>query len=261
MSEKSIKLSNKNEAWQLRLHRGDKGCFAILENTSEEMSVTTRLSRVAFGFYENTISTIAGNISCPSHEEIVKETKALLEDEPFIVGITGRSGSGKSTLARRVEAKYKSDGFDVTVVSTDDYNRGKKEVLKLLGIDHEKDELINWDTHAVYDMNTLYWDLRRAKWWMPTPGVRRFDFSASEVEISSGFLEPASVMIVEGIMANSPVLRDVIDKHYLVDTPLATCIGRRVMRDTNIRQTSWNAQEILRYQLEIAEPEFIKRLK
>lgn len=262
MSEKSIKLSHKNESWQLRLHSGERGCFAMLENVAERTSVTTRLSRAAFGFYENEINPLVEQSAELDHKEVVKETKAALDDEPFIIGITGRSGSGKSTLAKKIEKEYKKDGFRVTTLSTDDYNRGKNEVIRLTGVDHENGETINWDSHVVYDIDRLHWDLQRAKMWIPTLGTRKFDFASSETVIDrKKFIEPAEIMIVEGIMANSPILREDIDIHYEVPTPLATCIGRRVVRDTSGRKVQWSAEEILQYQLEIAEPEYRKRLK
>ena len=233
----------------------------MLESALERVSITTRLSRSAFGFYENTPNPPSSDPIDLDHKEIVRETKAALEDEPFIIGITGRSGSGKSTLAKKVEEKYKSDGFSVTTLSTDDYNRGKKEIIKLTGVDHENGEHINWDSHTAYDIDGLHWDLQRARWWMPTIGKRKFDFATSEGIKTKEFLEPAQIMIVEGIMANSPILREDIDMHYVMSTPLATCIGRRVVRDTFGRVVSWSAEEILRYQLEVAELEYRKRLR
>lgn len=260
MSEKNIILSSKNEAWRLRLHRGERGCFAMLENTSERINVTTRLSRVAFGYYENE-AHIFEEQPALDHRVIVGETKAMLEDEPFVIGITGRSGSGKSTLAKKIREEYVDDGFTVTVLSTDDYNRGKTEIVKLTGVDHENGEQINWDSHAAYDIEGLHWDLQRAKIWIPTLGKREFDFESSETVIDrKTFVEPAEIMIVEGIMANSPILREDIDRHYLLPTTLATCIGRRVIRDTSGRKVPWSAEEILQYQLEVAEPEYRRRL-
>lgn len=262
MSEKSIKLSNKNEAWQLRLHRGERGCFAMLEDALERMSITTRLSSLAFSFYENMPSPFLINEDDLDHEKVVSETRDLeKKDGQIVIGITGRSGSGKSTLAKKVEEKFIEEDRRVTIISTDDYNRGKKEIIKLTGVDHENGENINWDSHTAYDIDELHWDLQRARWWIPTYGRRRFDFATSESIKIDEFLEPAEVMIVEGIMANSPILREDIDKHYVINTPLATCIGRRVVRDTSGRGVTWSAEEILRYQLEVAEPEYRKRLK
>lgn len=262
MSEKNIKLSHKNEAWQLRLHSGERGCFAMLESAAERTSITTRLSRYAFGFYENTVPPPLEQNQELDSGVIVRETKAALEDEPFIIGITGRSGSGKSTLAQKIEEEYKDDGFSVTTLSTDDFNRGKKEVVKLTGVDHENGEAINWDSHVAYDIEDLHWVLQRSKIWIPTLGKRKFDFASSETIVDKKkFIEPAQIMIVEGIMANSPILREDIDMHYVMSTPLATCIGRRVVRDTSGRGVTWSAEEILRYQLEVAEPEYRRRLK
>lgn len=263
MSEKYVRLSHKDEDWQLRLHSGDKGHFAILDSNSKGVSVTTRLSRVAFSYYENTINLPSEPSVELDHKAIVSETKAILEDEPFVIGITGRSGSGKSTLAKKIEGEYREDGFSVTTLSTDDYNRGRNEIQKLTGIDHENGEKVNWDAHVVYDMEGLHWDLQRVKLWIPTLGKRKFDFTTSETVKSEEFINPAQIMIIEGIMANSPVIREDIDAHYTVSTPLATCIGRRVLRDVKDteRQIAWTAEEILKYQLEVAEPEYRKRIK
>jgi uridine kinase len=263
MSEKSIKLSHEDESWQLRLHRGEKGHFAMLESVEEAVSVTTRLSRAAFGYYENTVHPLCEQSEELDHKLIVNETKAALEDDPFVIGITGRSGSGKSTLTKKVEREYRDDGFSVTVLSTDDYNRGKKEIHKLMGIDHENGEKINWDSHVVYDMEGLHWDLQRAKMWIPTLGLRKFDFASCEPIKTQEFIHPAQIIIVEGIMANSPVIRGDMDRHYSMSTPLATCIGRRVLRDVRgaDRQIAWTSEEILKYQLEMAEPEYRKRIR
>ncbi len=263
MSEKNIRLSHKHEDWQLQLYRGEKGCFAMLESTLDSVSVTIRLSRLAFSYYENTVNPSCESDMEADHKAIVSETKAMLEDEPFVIGITGRSGSGKSTLARKIEGEYLDDGFSVTTLATDDYNRGRKEIQELMGVDHENGEKVNWDSHVAYDMEELHWDLQRAKIWIPTLDRRRFDFASCETVKSKELIKPAQIMVVEGIMANSPIVREDIDAHYTMSTPLATCIGRRVLRDVKDteRQITWTSEEILKYQLEVAEPEYRKRVK
>lgn len=261
MSEKVLHLSQEEEQWRLTLHNGDLGCYARLEHPHRTEAVVTRIAQTAFSFYDSDILSRYKETETTDATagRIAKAIRSHMKTEPLVVGITGRSGSGKTTLAKQSEAQLKDEGYSVTTISTDDYNRGKKAIQKLLGL-KEKDP-INWDAHTAYDIERLALDLRRLKMRMPSQPLFQFDYATTEPVKVDGFLKPADVVLVEGIMANSPVLQEVVDKHHMVNTPVATCIGRRVLRDTldESRPVSWSGEEILKYFIEVAEPEYLKR--
>lgn len=261
MSEKIIALSKEDEQWQLSLHNGDLGCYARLQHPHSNEAVVSRIARSAFHFFDSDILTRYNEAKTAdaSPQRIVKSTRSQKQQEPFVLGITGRSGSGKSTLAQQVKGLFEDDGLAVTTLQTDDYNRGKKAIRRLLGL--KEADSINWDAHVVYDMERLELDIQRLRVRQPSRPVYSFDFATAEPQKLDAILEPSDIVIVEGIMANSPVLTELIDQHYTVSTPIATCIGRRVLRDTmdSSRPVSWSAEEILRYMIEIAEPEYLRR--
>ncbi len=87
-------------------------------------------------------------------------------------------------------------------------------------------------------------------------GARRFDFGLEEPVIE-GVVTPSDLVIVEGIYAGSPDLVDHRHLHITIPTPLATCVGRRLARDQKegrLNSSLGTPADILRYQLETAEP-------
>lgn len=167
-----------------------------------------------------------------------------------VVRISGRSGSGKSTLVREVKQQLESLGISPITLSTDDYHRGKALLTYL----NKGEKWINWDSPTVYDLAALRLDVARLRDGGPIH-ARRFDFASEEPEMS-GVIESAPVILLEGIYAGSHQLHDVSDLAYEVPTPLATCIGRRIMRDLVERPQFADASQNLRYSLEYAEPEW-----
>ncbi len=170
-----------------------------------------------------------------------------------VVRISGRSGSGKSTLVREVKQQLEQMGISPITLSTDDYHRGKALLTYL----NKGEKWVNWDSPTVYDLAALRLDIARLRDGGPIH-ARRFDFTSEEPEIS-GVIESAPVILLEGIYAGSHQLHDVSDLAYEVPTPLATCIGRRIMRDLVERPQFADAGENLRYSLQYAEPEWINQ--
>ena len=175
------------------------------------------------------------------------------------VCLTGRSGSGKSTAAQALKEKLMQKDISSAIISVDDYNRGRSGLRELFGHDNHT----NWDAHHVYDTALLAGHVERLKGGLSVPRFV-FDFELGERRLAADeVIEPAQVIIVEGIMANSLNLEAVTDLSYVIPTSLAACIGRRVLRDIQQNRAGAigaTAEDILRYQLEIAEPEYQSRL-
>lgn len=166
------------------------------------------------------------------------------------VAICGRSGSGKSTLVQEITSQMKPQGIKPIVLSTDDYHRGKA------WLEHYKGgRWTDWDAPIVYDTAELAEDLQRLRAGQPIV-KRRFDFETEE-PVFDGTLSPTPLVIIEGIYAGSaditPSLR------YDLPTPLATCIGRRLLRDLKERPQFADPVKSLRYMIEYAEPAYQKQ--
>jgi uridine kinase len=205
--------------------------------------------------YQNSPDTEVPVIPPFDTDELVRNILRMCEGriEPLVIGISGRSGSGKTTLANRLVDRLacQPDAESDTVrISTDDYHKGKRWLETTY-----KKPWINWDAPEVYDTKALAFDL-----WQLAQGrsieKRRFDFATEEPCIE-GIIEPPKIIVIDGIYAGSPDLASQRHLHVPVETPLATSVGRRLSRD--VREGRLNVslgrpEDILRYQLEIAEP-------
>lgn len=173
---------------------------------------------------------------------------------PRIVHIGGRSGSGKSTIVAEVCEKLDRIGMASVVLSTDDYHRGTRWLVEYNGGQPWE----HWDDRVVYDTNAMSADLARLVQGEPIPR-REIDWSVAEPVIT-GTIQPAEVIIIEGIYAQSPDITSPNDLSYKMPTPLATCVGRRLLRDLRERPEFSDPAKSLSYILREAEPAYRKQL-
>lgn len=171
-----------------------------------------------------------------------------------IVRIGGRSGSGKTTIVKELQTGLQEYALESTVLSTDNYHRGKTWLDA-----HKGSPWTDWDAAIVYDTAALAADLARIQLGGNIEG-RRFDFETQE-PVSTGPIQPVPVIIIEGIYARSPDLEASAHLAYEMPTPLATCIGRRLLRDMNERPQFADPVGSLRYMLEQAEPAYREQEK
>lgn len=261
---RTVRLDRPGEDWRLSLVEAKDGYRAELTNTELHERVTVAIAQSAFTLLAQRSLDGGGldRYEQPARIEI-ELTDAITEhltNGPVVLAITGRSGSGKTTLAEAVMETLRERSVSSIILSTDDYNRGRSGLRALFGHNNHT----NWDAHHVYDTLLMARHIQALKNGHSIPR-HAFNFAESEPHtlVEGNVIDPAQVIIIEGIMANSPNLTDVTDLGYLMPTPLATCIGRRVLRD--IKQgragaVASNPEELLRYQLEVAEPEYLSRL-
>lgn len=183
--------------------------------------------------------------------------QAYLHQKFTAVGIGGRSGSGKSTLLRELTARLHDVIPTIHTLSTDDYHRGKT----WLEAYNNGQPWTNWDDPIVYDTAALREDIARLANGEAIY-ARRFNFATEEPEYT-GVIEPtdsSTLVLVEGLHAHSPDLTDALHRFHEVATPLATCVGRRIVRDffsgERVNESLPSPDLILRYMLETAEPTY-----
>jgi uridine kinase len=169
--------------------------------------------------------------------------------------IAGRSGSGKSTLVAEVRTQLERLGIPCIVISTDDYHRGATWLTAYnQGQPWEK-----WDDPIVYDTEAMAADLAELRAVRPV-WSRRIDFSNCEPTYD-GVLQPAPVILIEGIYAFSPDIYHPSARRYEMTTPLATCMGRRLLRDMRERPEFADSIKSLHYMLAEAEPAYREQLR
>lgn len=171
---------------------------------------------------------------------------------PTVVHIGGRSGSGKTTLVQELRRKLASSWaeLDSVIISTDDYHRG----TSWLKAYNHGEPWTAWDAPIVYDTGAMAADITTL---MRRQSIekREIDWTTAEPVIA-GTLEPAAVIIIEGIYATSPDITHPDDLQYEMPTGLATCIGRRLLRDLETRPEFADPEKSLRYMLSEAEPAY-----
>lgn len=166
---------------------------------------------------ELNLSAITDRIEhCLGHKEVTTAT------------IAGRSGSGKSTVVAEVQAELWQRGINSTVLSTDDYHRGKSWLETYKG-----GAWTEWDAPIVYDLDALHEDIEALHSGRAIV-KRTFDF-ASEEPVRTGIIEVAPVILIEGIYARDLTFEAIADLRFDIPTPLATCVGRRLLRDLRER--------------------------
>ena len=191
-----------------------------------------------------------------SSQTIIEDILArrLRQPGPITVHVGGRSGSGKSTIVHEVRARLQEIHLTSEVVSTDDYHRGTSWLRTYNG----GQDWTHWDAPIVYDTATMAQDLSILRQGGQIV-TREMDWTVAEPR-AAGFITMPDVLLIEGIYANSPEISDPEDLIYEMTTPLATCIGRRLLRDLRERPEFADPEKSLLYMLTEAEPAYRAQL-
>lgn len=170
------------------------------------------------------------------------------QQSPVVVRLFGRSGSGKSTVVREIQSQLQTYGLASEVISTDDYHQGATWLTRY----NNGQPWRQWDHPVVYDTRAMAENVQQLLTGQSIPR-REIDFGPVE-PVYKGIIMPVPVVIIEGIYARSPDLAHFDALDYEIPTPVATCIGRRLLRDMRERPQFANPAESLRYMLEQTEP-------
>ena len=144
--------------------------------------------------------------------------------KPTIIGIAGGTASGKTTIAKQLYNEANKIG-SVVLIRIDDYYFGKVNVPKT------EDGRVNFDHPDAYDVELIIEHLNDL---INHKAIEKptYDFVESKRTDVTEHIEPAEVIIVEGIMvfAIEP-LRKYFDIKIFVDTPDDIRFIRRLHRD------------------------------
>ena len=147
----------------------------------------------------------------------------------LIIGIAGGSGSGKTTLACRLKALFGED--EVRLISHDSYYKRHDE------LPFEERCKLNYDHPDAFDNALLIYHLQELKAGraIDCPVYDYADLNRSnEVQ----HIEPAPVLIVEGILLRGAGAVRHVRLQIFVDTDADERILRRLVRDVKERGRS-----------------------
>lgn len=156
--------------------------------------------------------------------------------QPLFVGIAGGTGSGKSTVAQKV-----AEGLPQSGVVTLDHDSYYRDLAHLSG---QERAAVNFDHPDSLD-NDLFIEhldqLRRGH----AIDVPRYDFRSHRRSAQTRRIEPAPVVVVEGILVFvEKRVRDLLDIKIFVDTDADIRVFRRIERDVQDRGRSlWQVRD------------------
>ncbi len=146
---------------------------------------------------------------------------------PLVVGIAGGTGSGKTTVAHKLGAAM-PQGRCATI-EHDAYYRDQSHLT------FEQRTKINYDHPASLESDLLARHLSELRGGS-TVDVPIYDFATHTRRTETRRVEPAAVVIVEGILVfTEPLLREMMDIKIFVDTDSDIRLIRRIRRDLEQR--------------------------
>lgn len=170
------------------------------------------------------------------------------------IGVAGGSGSGKSTFT--VLLTENLHDASIQVIKYDSYYRP---------LDHltvEERARVNFDHPDALDTEQLIADILKLKSGHAVH-VPEYDFNLHTRKKEARYLEPPTVLIVEGILTLADArLRDVFDMKIFIDTDPDDRLIRRIKRDIQERGRSVN--NVIHQYLETVKPmhlEFVEPSK
>lgn len=173
-------------------------------------------------------------------------SKLATAHSPFVITISGPSGSGKTTIVHEL-----IDALDmpIALVHTDDYYIGKTRMRTEMPLGNE----LNFDHPASIDLAKLAQDIvsLQANQAISSP---IYDMAISEPTSQTRVIQPARVIIIEGIAANLDEIRSYSDLSICVTAPLEERIQRCITRDNmrNLREE----HEVITHFTQVVAPSY-----
>ncbi|MDD2294704.1 MAG: uridine kinase [Eubacteriales bacterium] len=149
-----------------------------------------------------------------------------MSKEAIVIGIAGGTGSGKSTMVRRIQEEF---GPAVALLSHDFYYKAHDE------LSYDERCLLNYDHPNSFDTDLMIRHIRSLR---TGQAILRpvYDFTIHNRSLDSIPVEPAKVIIVEGILIfENRELRELCDIKLYIDTDADVRIIRRILRDVKKR--------------------------
>jgi uridine kinase len=146
---------------------------------------------------------------------------------PLVIGIAGGTGSGKSTVAAKLAAAIPSGRC--AVIDHDAYYRDQSDLTQA-----EREQL-NYDHPSSLESGLLADHLAELRAGRAVD-VPLYDYATHTRRRTSRHVEPAPVIIVEGILVFvEAALREQMDIKLFVDTDADIRLMRRIRRDLEQR--------------------------
>ncbi len=149
---------------------------------------------------------------------------------PIVIGVAGGTGSGKTTVARQILDRVGAE--HIAYIPHDAYYRD------LSHLPLEERVRVNFDHPDSLETELLIEHLKALRSGRPVE-IPIYDFTTHTRTTRTRHVEPASVVLVEGILVFAePRLREMFDVKLYVDTDADVRFIRRLRRDIEERGRS-----------------------
>ena len=139
-------------------------------------------------------------------------------EQGIIIGITGKSAAGKTTLTEKFVEKLKEKGIDVTVINADQYFEDTSELVKKAG---SFPNLIasgyEFDAPDNFRLDLLALHLVKLSDGKTVKSPRYLGDGTGRCPINMDKKNPQKIIIVEGLAAHYPSVRDVVDAKVFIN--------------------------------------------
>ena len=159
----------------------------------------------------------------------------------FIIAIVGGSGSGKTTLTRELRKRFPSS----STLLVDMYYKDNS-ALPL-----EERAKLNYDDPERFDAELFSKHLKNLKDGKAV-NAPVYDFSIHNRTEETTRIEPADVIIVDGIMSMWLAKREAFDYTIYVNADADTRLGRRLLRD--IRERGRTPESVIKQYIATVKP-------
>lgn len=165
-----------------------------------------------------------------------------MDTQVLTVGITGPSGSGKTSFLNSLLTEFAT--HEICLISQDNYYRA---------IDSQQTDrngVINFDVPQAIDMEAYARDIMTLQKGQAVK-IKEYDFMNSGNEVIWMTLEPAPIIIVEGLFIyHDEALKQLFDLKVFIDVEDHIRLKRRILRDNEER--GQNLDEVLyRYEYHV----------
>jgi uridine kinase len=151
----------------------------------------------------------------------------------LVIGVAGGTGSGKTTVARTIAAALPADR--VATLEHDAYYRDRPDLSP------DERAQLNFDHPDALESALLVEHLRALKAGRAIEAPI-YDFRAHRRSAETRSIQPAPVVIVEGILVFvEPAVRELLDIKLFVDTDADIRIFRRIRRDVEQRGRTFDS--------------------
>lgn len=155
------------------------------------------------------MSDNTSNLKSATDKIVFEISRLLKRKNPVLVVLDGRSGTGKSTIAQAIASRVKG----IIVVSDDFYSGGNDDAWSGFSAKEKVDKGIDWQRMRAQVLEPLL--AKKSASWHPldfTPEIGWIGWKDETIK-----LEPAPVILVDGVYSARPDLSDLVDLAVLVE--------------------------------------------